>query len=146
MKLFVRELSIDSSHNATLADLNGGVGGGLSSLDCDDDLHSLSFSPILPTQEVLLSKTAFTRFKCLMDKTRMNNRWLDSSKSLMEQNIKERDLVQLRFKYYAFFDLNLKHDMVRVNQIYEQAKWSILSEEIDCTEQELIHFAALQVY
>jgi kindlin 2 len=63
----------------------------------------------------------------------------------MEQNIKENDLVQLRFKYYAFFDLNLKHDMVRINQIYEQAKWSILSEEIDCTEQELIHFAALQV-
>lgn len=75
----------------------------------------------------------------------MINRWLDSSKSLMEQNIKENDLVQLRFKYYAFFDLNLKHDMVRINQIYEQAKWSILSEEIDCTEQELIHFAALQV-
>lgn len=73
-------------------------------------------------------------------------RWLDSSKSLLEQNIKEDDLVQLRFKYYAYFDLNLKHDMVRINQIYEQAKWAILSEEIDCTEQELINFAALQVY
>ena len=72
-------------------------------------------------------------------------RWLDSSKSLLEQNIKEDDLVQLRFKYYAYFDLNLKHDMVRINQIYEQAKWAILSEEIDCTEQELINFAALQV-
>lgn len=70
---------------------------------------------------------------------------MDSSKSLLEQNVKEHDLVQLRFKYYAFFDLDLKHDLVRINQIYEQAKWCILSEEIDCTEQELINFAALQV-
>lgn len=71
---------------------------------------------------------------------------MDSSKSLLEQNVKENDLVQLRFKYYAFFDLDLKHDLVRINQIYEQAKWSILSDEIDCTEQELINFAALQVF
>lgn len=63
----------------------------------------------------------------------------------MEQNVRENDLVQLRFKYYAFFDLNIRSDLIRANQIYEQAKWSILSEEIDCTEQELINFAALQV-
>ncbi len=63
----------------------------------------------------------------------------------MEQNLKQNDLVQLRFKYYAFYDLNVKQDSIRINQIYEQAKWSILSEEIDCTEQELINFAALQV-
>ena len=64
----------------------------------------------------------------------------------MEHRIKDNDLVQLRFKYYAFLDLNLKNDLIRINQIYEQAKWSILSEEIDCTETELIKFAALQVY
>jgi kindlin 2 len=63
----------------------------------------------------------------------------------MEQHIAENDLVQLRFKYFAFHELNAKHDSVRINQIYEQAKWSILTEEIDCTEQELINFAALQV-
>lgn len=63
----------------------------------------------------------------------------------MEQNIKENDFVQLRFKYYAFYDLSIKHDMVRINQIYEQAKWAILNDELDCTEQELITFAALQV-
>ena len=73
------------------------------------------------------------------------NRWLDSSKSLMEQNINEHDLVQLRFKYFAFHELNTKYDSIRINQIYEQAKWTILTEEIDCTEQELINFAALQV-
>ena len=63
----------------------------------------------------------------------------------MEQSVAENDLVQLRFKYFAFFELNAKLDAIRINQIYEQAKWSILSEEIDCTEQELINFAALQV-
>ena len=63
----------------------------------------------------------------------------------MEHNIRDNDLIQLKFKYYAFLDLNLKNDLIRINQIYEQAKWSILSEEVDCTETELIKFAALQV-
>ena len=30
-------------------------------------------------------------------------------------------------------------------QIYEQAKWALISEEIDCTEEEMMVFAALQV-
>jgi kindlin 2 len=63
----------------------------------------------------------------------------------MEQSVKENDLVHFKFKYYAFLDLNLKYDLTRINQIYEQAKWAILSDEIDCTENELFNFAALQV-
>ena len=55
------------------------------------------------------------------------------------------DTVLLRFKYYAFYDLNPKHDAVRINQIYEQSKWQILNEEIECTEEEMMLFAALQV-
>ena len=35
--------------------------------------------------------------------------------------------------------------MVRINQVYEQAKWALISEEIDCTEEEMMMFAALQV-
>ena len=57
----------------------------------------------------------------------------------------EGELVQLRFKYLAFGELGGRGDAVRINQIYEQAKWAILSEEIEATEQELINFAALQV-
>lgn len=34
---------------------------------------------------------------------------------------------------------------MRINQIYEQAKWSLISEELDCTLEEMIMFAALQV-
>jgi len=35
-------------------------------------------------------------------------RWLDSSRSLMEQGIQENDRLLLRFKYHCFFDLNPK--------------------------------------
>lgn len=64
---------------------------------------------------------------------------------LILTQFQEMDTVLLRFKYYAFFDLNPKHDAVRINQIYEQSKWQILNEEIDCTEEEMMLFAALQV-
>ena len=63
----------------------------------------------------------------------------------MEQGVKEYDTLCLRFKFYDFFDLNSKYDAVRINQIYEQARWQLLNEEIGCTEEEMLKFAALQV-
>lgn len=75
----------------------------------------------------------------------MNVAWLDSSLSIMEQGVREYDTLCLRFKYYTFFDLNPKYDQVRINQLYEQAKWQLLNEELDCTEEEMLMFAALQV-
>ncbi|XP_010190487.1 PREDICTED: fermitin family homolog 1 isoform X1 [Mesitornis unicolor] len=82
----------------------------------------------------------------LADKAKLNAGWLDSSRSLLEQGILEDDQLLLRFKYYTFFDLNPKYDAVRINQIYEQARWAILLEEIDCTEEEMLIFAALQYH
>ena len=35
-------------------------------------------------------------------------RWLDSSKSLMEQGVRDNDYVILRYKFYNFYDLNPK--------------------------------------
>lgn len=64
----------------------------------------------------------------------------------MEQGVREFDTLCLRFKFYSFYDLNPKYDAVRINQIYEQAKWQLLNEEIDCTEEEMLMFAALQVW
>jgi hypothetical protein len=72
-------------------------------------------------------------------------RWLDSSVSIMEQGVREFDTLQLRFKFYSFYDLNPKFDAVRINQLYEQARWQLLNEEIDCTEEEMLMFGALQV-
>lgn len=134
---FTRNKSRDQREKSLSLSGNDSFGHG------DVDLASLSYSPIICAHDHLINSTV--RFKSIFDKTRVNSRWLDSSKSLMEQNIKENDTVFLKFKYFAFFDLNLKNDVVRINQIYEQAKWAILTEEIDCTEQELINFAALQV-
>lgn len=63
----------------------------------------------------------------------------------MEQGVREFDTLCLRFKFYVFYDLNPKYDAIRINQIYEQAKWQLLNEEIDCTEEEMLMFAALQL-
>jgi len=63
----------------------------------------------------------------------------------MEQGVREHHTLCLKFKFYVFYDLNPKYDAVRINQIYEQAKWQLLNEEIDCTEEEMLMFAALQV-
>ncbi|XP_036682832.1 fermitin family homolog 1 isoform X2 [Balaenoptera musculus] len=84
--------------------------------------------------------------RSLVDKAKLNTGWLDSSRSLMEQGIQEDEQLLLRFKYYTFFDLNPKYDAVRINQLYEQARWAILLEEIDCTEEEMLIFAALQYH
>ena len=73
------------------------------------------------------------------------SRWLDSSLSIMEQGVREFDTLCLRYKYFNFYDLNTKFDSSRINQIYEQARWQILNEEIDCTEEEMMLFAALQL-
>ncbi|XP_070781570.1 fermitin family homolog 1 isoform X2 [Enoplosus armatus] len=82
----------------------------------------------------------------LVDKAINNAGWLDSSLSLMEQDIQDEEKLLLRFKYNVFFDLNPKYDAVRITQLYEQARWSILLEEIDCTEEEMLMFASLQYH
>uniref|UniRef100_A0A8C4NWV6 FERM domain containing kindlin 1 n=1 Tax=Dicentrarchus labrax TaxID=13489 RepID=A0A8C4NWV6_DICLA len=81
----------------------------------------------------------------LVDKAINNAGWLDSSRSLMEQDIQDEEKLLLRFKYNVFFDLNPKYDAIRITQLYEQARWSILLEEIDCTEEEMLMFASIQV-
>ncbi|GIY90749.1 unc-112-related protein [Caerostris darwini] len=102
----------------------------------------LAHSPRTPNEE---ARHGVLRPKSLAERARLNAGWLDSSLSIMEQDIREFDTLLLRFKFYSFYDLNPKFDAVRINQIYEQAKWAILAEEIDCTEEEMMLFAALQV-
>lgn len=129
-----------SGHEITLptAKLNGSSNG---SYRNEEFLEDLTNSPRFPSPE---AKSKLLQPKSLLERARMNVNWLDSSLSLMEQGVREFDNLLLRFKYYAFFDLNPKIDQVRINQLYEQAKWQILNEEIDCTEEESLMFAALQ--
>lgn len=104
--------------------------------------ESLAQSPATISPEV---RAKLIRPKNLVERARMNVAWLDSSLSIMEQGIREFDTLRLKFKFYSFYDLNPKTDAVRINMIYEQAKWQLLAEEIDCTEEEMLMFAALQV-
>uniref|UniRef100_A0A3Q3LE48 FERM domain containing kindlin 3b n=1 Tax=Labrus bergylta TaxID=56723 RepID=A0A3Q3LE48_9LABR len=73
-------------------------------------------------------------------------RWLDSSRCLMQQGIQDSDRVWLRFKYFSLYDIEPKYDAVRLSQLYEQARWAILLEDIDCTEEEMMLFGALQYH
>uniref|UniRef100_A0A2K6EEN8 FERM domain containing kindlin 3 n=1 Tax=Propithecus coquereli TaxID=379532 RepID=A0A2K6EEN8_PROCO len=104
--------------------------------------HMLS-RPQPPPDPLLLQH--LPRPSSLVDKTQLHSRWLDSSRCLMQQGVKAGDMLWLRFKYYSFFDLDPKTDPVRLTQLYEQARWDLLLEEIDCTEEEMMVFAALQV-
>ncbi|XP_055353722.1 fermitin family homolog 2-like [Paramacrobiotus metropolitanus] len=103
---------------------------------------NLANSPQQPSRE---ASDHILKPRTLLERARLNAAWLDSSRSLYEQGIREGDTVLLRFKFFTFYDLNPKFDVKRINQIYEQARWMILNEEVDCTEEEAMLFAALQV-
>lgn len=104
--------------------------------------NALAHSPPTPSPA---ARSKLVRPKSLVEKARMNVAWLDSSLSIMEQGVQEFDILCLKFKFSCFYDLNPKYDAVRINQIYEQAKWQLLNEEIDCTDEEMLMFAALQL-
>jgi hypothetical protein len=72
-------------------------------LTMNDD--NLARTPLTPIKQLL---PQLIRPMNLVDKCKLNNLWFDSSRSLMEQNINENDLILLRFKYYSFYDLNPK--------------------------------------
>ncbi|KAJ2953155.1 hypothetical protein O0L34_g727 [Tuta absoluta] len=115
------------------------------SLDALDALTELSLadSPLEPDSH---SRESLLTPKSLMERARMNVGWLDSSLSIMEQYVREWDTLQLRFKFYSFFDLTPRaQDAPRLNQLYQQARWQILNQEVHCTEEEMLLFAALQL-
>uniref|UniRef100_A0A4W5N201 FERM domain containing kindlin 3 n=1 Tax=Hucho hucho TaxID=62062 RepID=A0A4W5N201_9TELE len=103
----------------------------------------LSVSLPAPAPETI---TKMPRPTSLVDKAQVHSRWLDSSRSLLQQGVQEHDRLLLRFKYYCFHDLDPKYDAVRLTQLYEQARWAILLEDVDCTEEEMMLFAALQYH
>ncbi|KAI1288472.1 Uncharacterized protein HDE_09420 [Halotydeus destructor] len=103
---------------------------------------NLTVSPPYPSPD---ARNSVLRPKSLVERARLNSGWLDSSLSLYEQDVREFDMLQLKFKFYSYFDLNPMLDGPRINEIYEQARWAILSEEIDCSEEEMMMFAALSL-
>ncbi|KAG7280876.1 hypothetical protein CRUP_035186 [Coryphaenoides rupestris] len=110
---------------------------------CEAVYRMLSVPQPPPAPE-LISKQY--RPASVVDKAHINSRWLDSSRSLMQQGVQENDRLWLRFKYATFHDLEPKYDAVRLAQLYEQARWAILLEDVDCTEEEMMLFGALQYH
>ncbi|XP_067113104.1 fermitin family homolog 3 isoform X1 [Osmerus mordax] len=105
--------------------------------------RALSLSQPLPSPETTSKMECLTN---LVDKAQLHSRWLDSSRSLLQQGVKKNDRVLLRFKYYCFHNLQPTREEVRLTQLYEQARWAVLLEVIDCTEEEMMVFAALQYH
>ncbi|KAF7262057.1 hypothetical protein EG68_00707 [Paragonimus skrjabini miyazakii] len=143
---------------------------------------SLACSPVVGVDDACL-KGLIVHPTSFMQRLRLNATWLDSAKSLMEQGIDMRPMLEnegrshgeehvqdglksggkepgpvvglatlevptlvLRYKYGSFYDLNPKYDIVRINQLYEQAKWSVISELIEATDDEACLLAALQAH
>lgn len=90
-------------------------------------------------------RAALLRPKSTIEKARINSAWLNSSISLYEQDVCAYDLLMLKYKFFEFFDLNPKIDVARVNYIYEQLKWAIICEEINCTDDEMYTLGAINL-
>lgn len=148
-----KDPSAEAVHDLTGLVLSGGskqqqVYNGMPSYFTDSPETEECYRVLSISRTSLTPENIMKRYRpgSLLEKAQINSRWLDSSHSLMQQDVKENDNLWLRFKYYSFFDLEPKYDMVRINQLYEQARWAVLLEEIDCTEEEMMVFAALQYH
>ncbi|KAF2355397.1 FERM central domain [Trinorchestia longiramus] len=133
----------NSSMNGSLGVSFDGAAVHVDSFNGSEQLNSSLSNSLLSPPDGARAK--LPRPKTLLEKARMNVGWLDSSLSIMEQGVKEGHTLLLRFKFYSFYDLNPKYDAARINLIFNQAKYQILNEEVDCTEEEMLMFAALQL-
>uniref|UniRef100_A0A9L0SWR5 FERM domain containing kindlin 2 n=1 Tax=Equus caballus TaxID=9796 RepID=A0A9L0SWR5_HORSE len=69
--------------------------------------------------------------QALLDKAKINQGWLDSSRSLMEQDVKENEALLLRFKYYSFFDLNPKYHINKLSIMTSENHLNNSDKEVD---------------
>lgn len=76
----------------------------LNNLDVNSDAN-LAQTPVTPIRNVLPQLVKPTN---IVEKSTLNTLWYDSSRSLMEQNTHENELILLRFKYFTFYDLSPK--------------------------------------
>lgn len=97
-----------------------------------------------PGQNIDTEKEAVN--KNLSQKADDTGKFLDSLKSLMEQDVKENDLVKLQFKYFTFSALSEKSDVFRIHQMYEQLKYSVLTDEFPVTEDQALTLGAIQYF
>ncbi|CAG5105754.1 Oidioi.mRNA.OKI2018_I69.chr1.g2421.t2.cds [Oikopleura dioica] len=107
----------------------------------DEDYKKLS----APSQK-LDTETVQAAPKDLRQRAEETSRYLDSLKSLMEQGIQENSLVKLRFKYYSFSGLSEKSDVFRIHQMYEQLKYTVLTDDTPVSEDQALTLGAIQYF
>uniref|UniRef100_A0A671SCE6 Fermitin family homolog 3-like n=1 Tax=Sinocyclocheilus anshuiensis TaxID=1608454 RepID=A0A671SCE6_9TELE len=113
--------------------------------DVEEELYDITRAP-LPSSEQFMDAHKHNKEIQREIFIYYTHKWLDSSRSLLQQGVKENDKLILRFKYYTFHDIVPQADAVRVTQLYEQARWAVLLEDTECTEEEMMVFAALQYH
>lgn len=107
----------------------------------DEDYKKLSApSPKLDVEAVQAAP------KDLHQRAEHTSRFLDSLKSLMEQDIKENSFVKLQFKYYSFSSLSEKSDVFRIHQMYEQLKYTVLTDDTIVSEDQAMTLGAIQYF
>ncbi|XP_030825759.1 fermitin family homolog 3 [Camarhynchus parvulus] len=75
-------------------------------------------------------------------RARLHARWLDVGRSLLEQGVAAEQELELRFKYPCA--LGEPQPGLHSQLLQEQALGSILAEELECSEEQGLRFAALQ--
>ncbi|KAM3656120.1 fermitin family homolog 3-like [Ammospiza maritima maritima] len=75
-------------------------------------------------------------------RARLHARWLDVGRSLLEQGVAEEQELELRFKYPCA--LGEPQPGLHSELLQAQALGSVLSEEMECSEEQGLRFAALQ--
>ncbi len=61
----------------------------------------------------------------------------------MQQEVRSGDVLMLRFKYTTTLDLDTRKDSVRINQLYEQIRLSILTDDSELTLDEAVVSAGI---
>lgn len=131
------------SQNGTLGSKSNGslLNVSFGTISSNNSLNSSNYSLSSPDA----NRAALLRPKSAIEKARLNSAWLNSSISLYEQDVCAYDLLLMKYKFFDFFDLNPKTDIARINYIYEQLKWAVICEEINCTDDEIYTLAAINL-
>ena len=82
----------------------------------DDDVFCKCWVVALVDQRVVTAQILYTHYVVTACFLCCGCSWLDSSRSLMEQGIRDNDTVLFRFKFYNFYDLNPKVTATRWRQ------------------------------
>ena len=77
---------------------------------------------------------------------RNRDHYVIESFPLKPTDLHKNEFNSVRFKYFNFQALSEKNDFIRIHQLYEQLKFSVLSDEFNITEDQALTLASLQFF